>query len=114
MFRKAGLTGSDGSSGNEDLGKSAPSQVLPIRVVLLQGKLRVERKGTAMSLLALKAGLIYQVGTHDLPGLESGRDGHTDDEDDGHRPVYGRVVESVKLRIALGRNQFPHSKLDEK
>lgn len=62
--------GSDGSSGNEDLGKSAPSQVLPIRVVLLQGK--------------------------DLPGLESGRDGHTDDEDDGHRPVYGRVVESVK------------------
>ena len=60
MFRKAGLTGSDGSSGDEDLDKSAPPQVLPIRVVLLQGKLRVERKGTAVSSLALKAGLIYQ------------------------------------------------------
>jgi hypothetical protein len=88
--------------------------VLPIRVVLLQGKLRVERKGTAMSLLALKADLVSRARTHDLPGLESGRDGHTDDEDDGHRPVHGRVVESVKLRIASSRNQFPHSKLDEK
>jgi hypothetical protein len=88
--------GSDGSSGDEDLDKSAPPQVLPIRVVLLQGKLRVERKGTAVSLLALKADLVSRARTHDFPGLESGRDGHTDDEDDGHRPVHRRVVESVK------------------
>lgn len=51
--KEAGLTGSDGSSGNEDLDKSAPPQVLPIRVVLLQGKLRVGRKDAEVSLLDL-------------------------------------------------------------
>ena len=32
----------------------------------------------------------------DLGGLEDGGQGDTDDEDEGHRPVDGAVVESVE------------------
>ena len=62
--------GSNGSGSDKDLDEGAPPQVLPIRVILLQGE--------------------------DFSRLEDCRDGHTDDEDDGHRPVNGRVVESVE------------------
>lgn len=36
-------------------------------------------------------------GTHNLSGLEDGRQGDTDDEDQGHGPVHGGMVEGVKL-----------------
>jgi len=49
--------------------------------------------------------------THDFSGLESCRDGDSDDKDHGHGPMNGRVVESIELKDKQATHQHPSSNL---
>jgi hypothetical protein len=92
------ITFGDSECDNDELVDRVSLQVIPVGVILVQTPLKDKKQLAEMRRRTTSA-------TYNLGRLEDGAQRDTDDENDSHAPMDGRVIESVKLEKGQTMNK---------